>query len=95
MNPSCIKQVEQLCKNHGLDYQLFGEEKPVGIGAIRPFGGGGMAGSGIFAPGPAPGFGYGFGSPSVFSSSPFIFPAYKPPPIKYTAVSFPYSSKKD
>ena len=50
---------------------------------------------GLFAPRSVPGFGYGFGSSSFFSSAPSMFPAYKPPPIKYTAVSFPYSSKKD
>lgn len=57
--------------------------------------GGGIFGSASYVPPPISSFSassslFGFGS----SFPPPLFPAYKAPPIKYTAVSFPYSSKR-
>ncbi len=55
-------------------------------------GGVGYAGGPVFPPGSGFGFGGGmFGAPIAPLAS--HFPIYKPPPIKYTSVSFPYSSK--
>lgn len=92
MNPKCLDQVEEFCKNNGLKYETFGEvPKPIVPGA-GIFGGGMYGGVGGVGLAPAPFmssvsmFGGGFGGPYI----PPV--AYKAPPIKYAPVSFPYSS---
>jgi hypothetical protein len=100
MNPKCLDQVEEFCKNNGLKYETFGEvPKPIAPGA-GIFGGGMYGGVGGVGLVPAPftssvsmfgGGGLAFGSGGF--GAPYIPPVpYKAPPIKYAPVSFPYSS---
>lgn len=74
---------------------MFGEEVKHPVGGIFP------APSGLFGSFGSPmigslsaasGSSY-FGGGSIFGAPPIMAPRYKAPPIKYTAVSFPYSSK--
>lgn len=101
MNPKCLKEVEEFCKNNGVDYELFGSEVVHHPGSLF---GGPIAPMGItFASSPFPVGGSLFGSSSVYPSSSgkglVVGPTYstahlyKPPPIRYTSVSFPYSPK--
>ena len=101
MNPNCVKQVETFCKNNGIDYELFGQEVKHPPGGI--FGGPSTYFAAGYAPlAPLPSGGSLFGSshmPLIGGSGLFGAPGYstahlyKPPPIKYASVSFPYSSK--
>lgn len=60
------------------------------VGAVYPGTYGVVGGGGVFASS-AP---FGFGGSSFLAPSS-VFLSHKAPPIKYTAVSFPYSSKGD
>jgi hypothetical protein len=90
MNPKCMDEIKEFCKNNDLGYEEFGEvPKPIlpVLGDIFRGGmhvGGGAFHGGGFGLGPSFSFGVGilYGAPIDRS---------KKPPIKYAPVSFPYS----
>ena len=86
--------VKQFCEKNDLEYEEFGQAPPLSvIGGGGMFGGGGMPAGGIFgAHVPMSGFGAASISHSAFGTSYVYRKPPKLPPIKYTKVSFPYSS---
>ena len=90
MNPKCMDEIKEFCKNNDLEYEEFGEvPKP-----ILPMGGGIFAGGMYPAGGAFPGVGFGFGVSFSFGGGGFLGdPIHRPKkaPIKYAPVSFPYS----